>query len=76
MDTLGHLYETDVDYFARINFTGFATLIDAIGGITVYADIDDDLVFAEKAFIEKSRSADGAYDYIGFFAKLAQVFGL
>lgn len=38
MDTLGHLYNTEVDYYARINFTGFATLIDAIGGITVYAD--------------------------------------
>lgn len=38
MDTLGHLYGTEVDYYARINFTGFATLIDAIGGITVYAD--------------------------------------
>ena len=32
------LYGVDVDYYARINFTGFETLIDAIGGITVYAD--------------------------------------
>ena len=38
MDSLANLYSTDVDYYARINFTGFATLIDAIGGITVYAD--------------------------------------
>lgn len=32
------LYGLDVDYYARINFTGFETLIDAIGGITVYSD--------------------------------------
>ena len=28
----------EVDYYAQINFTGFETLIDAIGGITVYSD--------------------------------------
>lgn len=32
------LYGVDVDYYTRINFTGFETLIDAIGGITVYSD--------------------------------------
>ncbi len=32
------LYGISVDYYAQINFTGFKTLIDAIGGITVYAD--------------------------------------
>lgn len=29
------LYNTNVNYYAQINFTGFETLIDAIGGITV-----------------------------------------
>ncbi len=32
------LYGVDVDFYARINFTGFETMIDAIGGITVYTD--------------------------------------
>lgn len=32
---LGSLYNTDVNYYAQINFTGFETLIDAVGGITV-----------------------------------------
>lgn len=35
---LGELYGLQVDYHAQINFTGFETLIDAIGGITVYSD--------------------------------------
>lgn len=38
MDTLADLYDCDVDYYAQINFTGFATLIDAIGGVTVNSD--------------------------------------
>lgn len=35
---LEQLYDLQVDYQAQINFTGFKTLIDAIGGITVYSD--------------------------------------
>jgi len=32
------LYNERVDFYAQINFTGFETLIDAIGGVTVYFD--------------------------------------
>jgi LCP family protein required for cell wall assembly len=38
MDTLGHLYGIDVNYYLKINFTGFETLIDDIGGITIDVD--------------------------------------
>lgn len=38
MDTLSALYNQDIDYYAQINFSGFETLIDAVGGITVYSD--------------------------------------
>lgn len=38
MKTLGNLYDTQIDYYVRINFTGFKKLIDAMGGITVYSD--------------------------------------
>ncbi len=38
MQALERLYGIPVDYYAQINFTGFEKLIDAIGGITVYAD--------------------------------------
>ena len=33
------LYGQEIDYYARINFSGFRTLVDAIGGVTVYSDI-------------------------------------
>lgn len=35
---LAQLYGDRVDYYAQINFRGFETFIDAIGGITVYSD--------------------------------------
>lgn len=35
---LSDLYGIEVDYYARLNFVGFQKMIDAIGGITVYAD--------------------------------------
>ena len=37
---LADLYGCKVSYCAQINFTGFETLIDTIGGITVYSDAD------------------------------------
>lgn len=36
--TLENLYGIDIDYYARINFTSFLNLIDAVGGVTVYND--------------------------------------
>ena len=38
MKALGDLYGIQIDYFAQINFTGFETLIDAVGGVTIYSD--------------------------------------
>ncbi|MBE6733367.1 MAG: LytR family transcriptional regulator [Ruminococcaceae bacterium] len=34
-DTLAMLYETDIDYYFRVNFDGFKGIIDALGGVTV-----------------------------------------
>lgn len=38
VEALEDLYDVDISYYAQINFTGFKELVDAIGGITVYAD--------------------------------------
>lgn len=38
MDTLEMLYDMDIDYYFRINFTGFEKIVDALGGIEVYSD--------------------------------------
>ena len=35
---LEELYGVEVDYYVRVNFTGFEEIVDALGGITVYSD--------------------------------------
>ncbi|MCR5737027.1 MAG: LCP family protein [Eubacterium sp.] len=41
IDTLEQLYGIEIDYFVRMNFTGFVNIIDALGGI----DLDSDYTF-------------------------------
>ena len=38
MNTLGKLYDADIEYYVRINFDGFKKLIDAMGGVRVYSE--------------------------------------
>lgn len=38
MKTLANLYDIDMDYYARINFTSFLKLVDLLGGVDVYND--------------------------------------
>ena len=46
---LEELYKCHVDYYAQINFSGFETLIDTLGGITIYSDIDDGVFLKQGA---------------------------
>jgi LCP family protein required for cell wall assembly len=60
MDTLGNLYGIDVNYYVKINFTGFETLIDDIDGI----DIDVDKSFTSVdgyKFSKGTTHMDGTY---------------
>lgn len=38
METLGNLYGIEADHYIRINFAGFMTIVDALGGVDVYSD--------------------------------------
>lgn len=50
MDTLGQLYGIDIDYFVRMNFTGFTDIINILGGIEVYSEYS----FSAKGYHFKS----------------------
>lgn len=39
VQALSQLYNQPISYYAQINFTGFETLVDAVGGVTVYSDV-------------------------------------
>ena len=57
MNTLGNLYDVDVEYYARMNFTGFVEIIDALGGITVTSEY----AFSTGSydFVEGENTLDG-----------------
>lgn len=38
MRTLEALYDVDVEYYARVNFTSLVTMVDALGGVSVYSE--------------------------------------
>lgn len=58
MDTLEMLYGIEIDYYFRVNFSGFENIIDALGGVTVHSDY----AFNTKthSFKEGDNHLDGA----------------
>ncbi len=38
METLEELYDIDIDFYARVNFTSLIEMVDALGGISVYSE--------------------------------------
>lgn len=58
MGTLGMLYGVDIPYYVRINFTGFETIVDALGGVTVYSDYT--FSTGGYQFVEGANTVDGA----------------
>ena len=44
MDALERLYDVGIDYYVKINFTGFIEVVDALGGIEVHSDYDFSVV--------------------------------
>ena len=57
MDTIGMLYDVDVDYYFRVNFTGFVDIIDALGGITV--DSEQEFQVGKYTFTAGANELDG-----------------
>lgn len=55
---LNNLYGTNINYYAQINFTGLETLVDAIGGVTVYSP--NAFSTGEYSFVEGDNTLNGA----------------
>lgn len=61
MDSLALLYDEPVDYYAKISFSGFETLIDAIGGITIESE-KSFYTYKDNYYIrEGTNTLNGAY---------------
>ena len=57
MGTLENLYGVQIDYYFRINFTGFVDVIDALGGIQVYSDYCCGAIFQSQQHRNIPRQA-------------------
>ncbi|HJA65291.1 MAG TPA: LCP family protein [Candidatus Mediterraneibacter cottocaccae] len=40
MDTLAELYETEINYYVRLNFTSMIDIVDILGGVDVYSEYE------------------------------------
>jgi len=58
MNSLGHLYDENVELYVRINFTGFKKMIDAIGGITVESDYEF-MAIGRTPIVKGENTLDG-----------------
>ena len=55
MDTLEMLYGVNIDYFFRVNFSGFEEIINSLGGVNVYS---------EQSFSTEHYSYTEGYNYM------------
>ena len=63
--TLEDLFETDIKYFARVNFSSVIKIVDAIGGITINSDLALNLAPADGVgkycnYIQGENNVDGS----------------
>jgi len=59
MGTLEMLYDTEIDYYFRVNFSGFERIIDALGGVTVHSDVAFKATYSDWRFKEGDNNLNG-----------------
>ena len=59
VSTLENLYGVNVDYYAQINFTGFETLIDELGGVTIESPCGFQSSHGDYYFQKGENQVDG-----------------
>lgn len=64
MEALSNLLGVDIDYFFKVNFDGCVNIIDALGGITIFSDVDfingTDAAPERYHFVKGANECDGA----------------
>lgn len=64
--TLEDLYGIKIDRYVRVNFNFVEKLVDAVGGITVYSDVDTFTTLHEKCVIKPGNNDLNGKCAIGF----------
>ena len=58
-DAIETLYGINIDYYVRMNFSGFEDIIDALGGITVYSEYSFSSAISDYSYTEGYNDLDG-----------------
>ena len=59
VDTMEMLYDTDFDYWFRLDFSGFINIVDALGGITVHSDYAFEAFTTDDVFVQGDNQLTG-----------------
>lgn len=68
MDTVEHLLENKVDFYAAINFNGLKDIVDAVGGVElpIKKNIENKSKAHEKLFVEANKPIYSGEEALGY----------
>lgn len=66
MDTLSNLYDYDIDYYCRVNFSSLIDIVDAIGGIDVYNEMEFEFDMSNGLIIPEGDVHLNGYEALCF----------
>ncbi len=67
MGTIEDLFEIEIPYYVRVNFNAVVNLVDAIGGINVYSDVN----YSFSCWTDRSCTLNPGLNYVGGKCALA-----
>ena len=67
MATIEDLFEIEIPYYARVNFNAVVNLVDAIGGINIYSDVN----YSFTCWTDRSCEFNPGLNYVGGKCALA-----
>ena len=71
--TLENLYDIPINYYARLNFTSFVKLINALGGVTVYNDQAFTSLYGNYNFGVGNINLTSGKEALGFVLELSSL---
>ncbi|MBO7730067.1 MAG: LCP family protein [Lachnospiraceae bacterium] len=66
LDTLSNLYDYDIDYYCRVNFSSLIDIVDAIGGIDVYNEMEFEFDNSDGLIIPEGNVHLSGYEALCF----------
>ena len=66
LDTLSNLYDYNIDYYCRVNFSSLIDIVDAVGGIDVYNEMEFEFDNSDGLIIPEGNVHLSGYEALCF----------